>query len=347
MVTRRRRTTLRGYTDLTVMGAGPLWTLYRAFDIESSQWVAMRWIRPGALPDYLLDELETSIGALQTVHQHPNVETVHRIARPADGSLTMSMELCRGSYRDRLAGRGPIGVDEVVSVAQRVAAGLQAAADVGLVHGGLGPSNLLRSHYGGVVVVGGFGLAPLKLATRDATSPVSPHTAPEVVERGVATAATDVYAMCSTMYELLSGQPPFRPVEGETPASLLLRIVAEPTPPLRVPEIPRALVDLIESGLSKDPSRRPATPRELGKELSAITGDRPDGERAGQPAQAPPAPAEGGSIDVPTSAPAEAAVPPIEPGVAVPESSGRNVLTPITSGRGSRPVQPRPGGPGN
>lgn len=337
MVTGGRRKALRGYTDLTVLRDGRLWTLYRAFDVESSHWVAMRWIRPGVLQDYLLEELEAEIGVLQTVHQHPNLETIHRFARRPDGSLTMSMELCRESYRDRLAGRGPMGADEVVAMTRRAAAGLEAAAAAGLVHGGFGPSNLLRSG-SAHLVVGGFGLAPLKLATREATSPVSPHTAPEVVERGTATPATDVYAMCSTMYELLCGHPPFQPVDGESPAALLLRIVGEPAPPLRVPDVPRALADLVASGLNKDPARRPPTPAALGTELSAITRGQREGEPVARPASGRPADEATGTVG---STPAGTPEPLTEPSVAAPESSGRNVLTPITAGRGARPVSPR------
>ena len=352
MVTGRRRRVLRGYTDLTVLRSSRLWTLYRAFDIETSQWVAMRVIPVGAVQSYLFDELESEISALEAINDHPNVATILRFLRRNDGSATIVTELCRESYGDRLRRDGPLAAVEVARVASRVASGLDAAAREGLVHRDVRPSKILLAR-SGEVVVGGFGLARLELATRSADDPVSAHTAPEVFGGGAPSPAADVYSLCSTMYELLAGRPPFEAFDGEAPASLLLRIVGEPAPPLRVAGVPLPLANLIAKGLTKDPAGRPATATQFAQELSAIPLDEPQGPDtvmapaatpvsalAPQPRSTQPAPIEPG-----LARRAAAASQQSEPGVAAPIASARNVLAPITAGRGAPPVRtgtPRP-----
>lgn len=338
------RRVLRGYSDLTVLRAGRLWTVYRAFDIGSSEWVVMRFIPAGSVQPYLLDELEAQVELLAGVAEHPNVERVRCLLRRSDGSATVVSDLCRESYGDRLSRERQLPLSAVVNAGLGVAAALDAVGEVGLIHRDVKPSRILLSRSGGVVL-GGFGLAPLKLSTPGPAAAASVHTAPEVFEGADLSPAADVYSLCSTMYELLSGRPPFRAFDGEAPASLLLRIVGEPAPALRVAGVPLALADLIASGLSKDPGARPATALELARELSAVAG-------VGVGA-APAAPAAESARIVrdflsnstgnrAQNAPEAPVRPPGAPGVASPVSSGRNVLAPITAGRGEPPAA-RPG----
>jgi len=337
VVAQRRRRVLRGYTDLTVIRSGRLWTLYQAFDVESSQWVAMRVIPAEAAESYLLDELTDEVNALQPVSRHPNLATIHRILRRRDGSVTLVTELCRGSFVDLHSAAGVVPVADAVKAAREAAQGLEAIHGLGLTHRDVRPSKLMVSR-SGVTVLEGLGLAGLAVATRTASTPVSPHGAPEIFEAKAASPATDVYGLASALYELMHGRPAFEGYEGEPPASLILRIVGQPAPALRGPGVPLALSDLIARSMSKEPRDRPPTAKEFADELTRIELPSrhlheveevpPPGRTShGQPAQGEPARAVAVS---PAGAGADAR-PPI-----------RTVLTPLTAGRGAPPVSPHP-----
>ena len=330
---------LRGYTDLTVIGSGRLWTLYRAFDVESSQWVAMRVIPAEAAESYLLDELTDEVNALQPVSHHPNLATIHRLLRRRDGSLALVTELCRGSFVDVRARAGTVPVAEAMRAASEVAAGLEAVHGIGMTHRDVRPSKLLVSR-SGATVLEGLGLAVLGVATRAPSTPVSPHGAPEIFEAKAASPATDVYGLASTLYELIHGRPAFEGFEGEAPASLILRIVGQPAPALRGPGVPMALSDLIARAMSKDPGGRPPTVQDFAAELMSIdVPGRPIHEIGGvhvpgRTAQDQPTEDQAGG--------AGAGSPPGSAGAAEDtRPPTRTVLTPLTAGRGAPPVTPK------
>ena len=328
MVAQRRRRVLRGYTDLTLIRSGRLWTLYRAFDVESSQWVAMRVIPAGAAESYLLDELTDEINAFQPVSRHPNLATIHRLLRRRDGSVTLVTELCRGSVADIHSHEGVVPVAQAVKAAREAASGLEAIHAVGLTHRDVRPSKLMVSR-SGTTVVEGLGLAVLGVATRTPSTPVNPHGAPEIFEAKAASPATDVYGLASALYELIHGRPAFEAFEGEPPASLILRIVGEAPPTLRGPGVPLVLSDLIARSMSKEPSERPTTVRELADELERIA-------LPGRPTH------DVDDVAVPDRSGGAPAAPPPRAGVRAEDARrpSRTVLTPLTAGRGAPPVVP-------
>ena len=347
MVARRRRV-LRGYTDITVLRPGSLWTLYRAFDVETSEWVAMKVIPAGAVEEYLLDELAAEIDNLQPANAHPNVATTYRYLRRRDGSAAVVTELCRESWADRLDRDGTVPVTQAVRASRQAAAALSAVHSLGLMHRDVRPSRLLVSR-SGATVVDGFGLSILRMATRTPNASVSPHAAPELFEGRSASPATDVYGLASTLFELISGHPAFETFDGDEPASLILRIIGRPAPALRAPGVPVALTDLILQAMAKDPQDRPASPEEFSAELSAIEraviqAEQDRFERTDKAVaasnDATVAPAEPGTITRPTSVfeDAGSALLGVE-GARERSRSVRNVLTPLTAGRGAPPVR--------
>ena len=336
MVDDRRRRILRGLTDLTVIHAGRLWTLYRAFDVETSQWVAARVIDPGAVEDYLLDELASDVETLRPVTQDPNLVTLHRLDRRSDGSVAVVTELCRGSFADRLAAEGPLPVPDVVRASLEAAAGLGAVHALGLAHGDVRPSKLLVSRPGATVVEG-LCLATLALATRTAATPASPHSAPEIFTGELPSPAADVYGLASTTYHLILGRAAFEAFEGEPPASVILRIIGQPATPLRADGVPPSLSDLLAQAMSKDPMARPRSISEFAARLSAI-----QIARVGSPPLEEPSSAVFERGDDPTAGSMPKPMGRIDRGAPDPPPPTRNVLAPLTAGRGARPVPAHP-----
>lgn len=343
-----RRKVIRGYTDLTVIRSGPLWTLYRAVDVETSKPVVMRVVR-ASIGTELLEDLAAETLRLQEAGPHPHIATPLRFLRRSDGSAVSVTELCRGSLADRATLRpDPAAtIGRAVSTVTRVAGGLAAAHQAGLVHRGVKPSRILVTR-GGDPVIEGFGLASLSIAAGEPGAHVGPHTAPEVFEGREPSPATDVYGLASTLYELLGGRAPFQVTGGDTPAEMILRIVGTPAPPLHVPDVPLALADLLLVSLSKDPVQRPAGAAEFADELARsapaadLRDDTPAATPAGEPGHSESRdsdPGDGGEGSGRlTAEPAgrwRARRPGRSPATTV--YGRRNVLQPLTSGRGNLP----------
>ncbi|MFF8599517.1 serine/threonine-protein kinase [Streptomyces sp. NPDC015232] len=193
---------------------------------------------------------------------HPHVVGVFDFGT-WDGKLYLVMELVSG---DSLAGdRGRpvvLGAEQVATVAAHAAAGLAAAHRQGVVHRDIKPGNLLMDA-DGTVKLADFGIARFVddpsagLTTTGQIVGTGLYLAPERALGQPASPASDVYSLGCVLYQLLTGQPPFR---ADTATALLYQhIDTPPAPPrqLGVP-MPAAFEAYLLSLLAKQPEQRPS-----------------------------------------------------------------------------------------
>jgi eukaryotic-like serine/threonine-protein kinase len=162
--------------------------------------------------------------------------------------------------------RGLLQVDRAVNYLAQAALGLQHAADAGLVHRDVKPSNLMVD-WTGIVKVLDLGLARfarsvenLSLANdSQAVLGTADYLAPEQARSSAVDARADVYALGAVAYFLLTGKPPFW---GGSVAKKLIRHQTEvPKPVCQVrADVPEPLSAVIDRMLAKDPDKRPACP---------------------------------------------------------------------------------------
>jgi serine/threonine protein kinase len=190
---------------------------------------------------------------------HPNAVTVLDTGMTAGGQPYITMEYFPGgSLKQRLASNGPLPVPEVLRVGVKVAGALAAAHAAGVLHRDVKPENILLSRYGEPALAD-FGVARLDVytATPTSTHALTPyHAAPEVLDGRPATAASDVYSLGSTLYQLLAGRPAFQPPDGEGIASMLLRVLREEPPPVPRADVPPAVLAVVRHAMAKRPSDR-------------------------------------------------------------------------------------------
>ncbi|MEU8758613.1 serine/threonine-protein kinase [Streptomyces sp. NPDC048659] len=188
---------------------------------------------------------------------HPHVVGVFDFGT-WDGKLYLVMELVHG---DSLA--GPVlEPGQVATVAAHTAAGLAAAHRQGVVHRDIKPGNLLRDA-DGTVKLADFGIARFvddpsaALTTTGQIVGTGLYLAPERALGQPASPASDVYSLGCVLYQLLTGQPPFR---GDTATALLYQhIDTPPAPPRQVGvAMPAAFESFLLSMLAKRPEERPA-----------------------------------------------------------------------------------------
>src|SRR5439155_4673336 len=128
---------------------------------------------------------------------------------------------------------------------------------VGVLHCDVWPHNVFVTGWGEPVLAGFDGAVEIpKASTRPPLHQLTPHTAPELLEGGEPTAATDVYGLASTLYELAAGRAAFRAYVGESPASVIVRVLNSPVLPIVGPGVPLEMSDLLTWSLSPDPAKR-------------------------------------------------------------------------------------------
>ena len=316
---------LPGYEGLVEIGGGAFATVFRAVETETGRPVALKILKVDTIHARLIETFQREIQALAQVSDHPNIVTLYRPSTTVDGRPVLVLELCKGSLGSRVRTSGPLAVDEVVRVGVKIAAALETAHRNGFLHRDMKPQNILVTNFGEPALAD-FGVAALQ-ASAQATAGVfgftTLHAAPEMLEGHHLSPATDVYGLASTMYQLLTGQAPFATFDNEAPASVILRILRDPVPPLRVQHIPLSLSDLLERSLSKQPEGRPRSALDFAHALQTVE------EEQGWPATDFVA---WGHDRVPAES-RPASPPGSPPGAARPEPPG-----------GARPAQP-PGSP--
>ena len=199
-----------------------------------------------------------SVGAAQRL-SHPNIVTV--LAAGVEGRLAwLAMEAVPGTDLSRYT-KDPRLLPEalVLKLGERIAQALGQAHRMGLVHRDLKPANVLVDWATDTVKLADFGLSRAAGAARTGTGIVlgtPAYMAPEQLAAAEPTAASDLYALGVTLYELLAGRLPH---EGRSMGELLRQVSGETPEPLqRVrPGLPAAVGDLVARLLAKAPADRP------------------------------------------------------------------------------------------
>jgi serine/threonine protein kinase len=161
-----------------------------------------------------------------------------------------------------------------VRVVAEVAAGLDALHEAGIVHRDIKPQNILFAA-DGTAMLTDFGLAKGRAYTV-LTKPgqvmgTLDYLAPELIKGEAASPATDIYALGCTMYECVTGRPPFADKEG---IAVGLAHVGEPPPDPRGfrDDLSDSYVEVLLSALAKDPAQRPSTASDYGRRLQEASG---------------------------------------------------------------------------
>ncbi|HYO59210.1 serine/threonine-protein kinase [Archangium sp.] len=201
---------------------------------------------------------------------HPNIVEVLDFDTSQDGTPFLVMEYLRGESLEQRLSRGPLPVDEALSIIRQICSALQAAHRAGVVHRDLKPANvfLVPTDSGGVVgervKLLDFGISKMldsqTLQTQDAVLIGTPqYMAPEQAlgKNSEVDARTDIFALGCIVYEMLSGRPPFAG-DGGSIVQVVFRIVhAQPEPLASLcPDVPARVLSTVERALAKSPPDR-------------------------------------------------------------------------------------------
>ncbi|GAA2518707.1 hypothetical protein GCM10010201_14650 [Pilimelia columellifera subsp. columellifera] len=204
---------------------------------------------------------------------HPHVVDLFDVGVTEDGHPYLIMELCDGSYGDRMTS-APLSAVEARDLGVRIADALVYAHEFGVLHRDIKPANILYSHFNSAVLAD-FGLAILAehrdtSVTLEVMTPA--YASPEMFRHSHPSPPVDIYALSATLYAVMRGRPP-RWREDVNPGLLtLMELFAEPIPDL--PGVPTALIEVLRAGMANDAASRPtaAQMREMLSSVSLVGG---------------------------------------------------------------------------
>jgi eukaryotic-like serine/threonine-protein kinase len=266
---------------------GGMATVYLATDLRLERLVAVK-----IMHDHLADDTQFTERFIQEARSaarlaHPNVVNVFDQGQDAESAYLVMEYLPGITLRDLLEEYGSLTSEQTIDICEAVLAGLAAAHRAGIVHRDLKPENVMLAD-DGRIKIGDFGLARAatsQTATGGALLGTIAYLSPELVTRGVADTRSDIYAVGIMMYEMLTGEQPFK---GEQPMQIAYQHANDsvPSPSAKNPAVPAELDELVLWATARDPEQRPRDAREMLDQLrdtaASLTSALPGGATAVQ-----------------------------------------------------------------
>ncbi len=267
------------YRIESLIGKGGMGRVYRAYDKELDRMVALKLLRPDLTSEPSAVQRFKQELLLASKISHRNILRIHDLGDVA-GVKFISMAYVEGNdLYQVLRKQGRLPVDRVVKIGRQLCEALEAAHGEGVVHRDLKPQNVLIDQAGNAYV-SDFGLAKSLAAGAAGMTYTGEllgtprYMSPEQVEGKPTDHRSDLYALGLILYEMATGELPFRGDSAQQ--EMFQRLRLEPkNPKLLNPDLPDYLARIILRCLQKDPARRYQHAREILTDLEAARAPAP------------------------------------------------------------------------
>jgi len=264
------------YTIVGEIGRGAMGIVYKAIDPNIGRTVAVKTIRF----DILGQGPEREIAQKRFMREahsagnlsHPNIVTIYDVGED-QGISYIAMEYVDGSsLEDLMHARQKFSLEEILSLIEQVAEGLEVAHKKGVVHRDIKPANILIDSENRPRIVD-FGIARISTSTMTQTNMImgTPYyMSPEQISGRKVDNRADIFALGGILYELLTGQKAF---PGDNLTTVIYRIINEEPMPIRTVKknLPEGLDFIVSKALAKAPEERYQNCRELVHDLRHYT----------------------------------------------------------------------------
>ncbi len=259
---------------LRLIGTGGMGGVYHARDETLGRDVAIKVMLKSLGDDVQFVETFRREAQAAAKLNHPSIAQIYSFGQ-AQGQPYIVMELVRqSSLAKMMEDSKQLGQSFVMDVGLQIAEGLQAADEIGLIHGDIKPENILMDERGKAKLVD-FGLASfVDQAAAEGIWGTPYYIAPEKLKRQKADARSDIYSLGGTLYHAIAGQPPF---EGKTPLEVIQARIDNAPPELaKVAEgTDKTVSGIVMRMLEEQPSRRYPTYASLISDLRRAVNSLP------------------------------------------------------------------------
>lgn len=269
------------YQIIKTIGEGGMANVYLAYDTILDRNVAVKVLRGDLATDEKFVRRFQREALSASSLSHPNIVEVYDVGED-NGSYYIVMEYIEGKHlKQLLKKRGALTLTEVVDIMLQVTDGMSAAHDSYIIHRDIKPQNIMILE-NGLIKITDFGIAmalnSTQLTQTNSVMGSVHYLPPEQASGKGATIQSDVYSMGILMYELLTGELPFR---GDNAVEIALKHIKEPFPSVRekVQNIPQSIENIIMKATAKNVKNRYTDAKEMHDDLKTALSD----SRAGEP----------------------------------------------------------------
>ncbi|MEE9170979.1 MAG: protein kinase [bacterium] len=250
--------TVSHYKILEKLGGGGMGVVYKALDTKLDRFVALKFLPPHLGQSEGEKQRFTHEAKAASALDHNNICTIYEIGETEDGQMFIAMACYDGeSLKDRIE-RGPLQIEDAIDISIQIAQGLVKAHSKEIVHRDIKPANILLTEDGQVKIVD-FGLAKLagrtKLTQDGTTMGTIAYMSPEQAQGADVDRRTDIWALGALLYEMVTGQQPFK---GDYEQAIVYSIMnEEPEPVTGVRTgVPMELERIVSKAMAKEPKER-------------------------------------------------------------------------------------------
>jgi dienelactone hydrolase/predicted Ser/Thr protein kinase len=258
------------YKIIEEIGRGGMGIVFKAEDIRLQRTVALKFLPANLADSAELKERFLVEARAAAALSHPNICVIHEVGESEERPY-IAMEYVEGETLRELIKKKALSKEQVLAITSQVAAGLGEAHHKGIIHRDIKSANIMVTNKGQAKVMD-FGLAKLRggssLTRSQTTLGTVGYMSPEQAKGEEVDSRTDLWSLGVVLYEMLTGELPFR---GDRDLSIIHSILHEEPKPikLRKPPVPAELQQVVGRALKKKIEARYNSGEEMLKDLKA------------------------------------------------------------------------------